>query len=1310
MPGGSDLVSSDSWQTTNNALANGSTEHRYDIWCIAGRTYYFSLCADDGGSANYDSYICLLEGYGCSTPEVAHNDDECGTASSLVYTPSSNSWYSIIISGYNTYYGAYTLAYKHSIADMMVPASGSNSYTTCSGHLYDNGGLNYNYASSSNGYTTIYPAITGNKIRLTGNYYTEDNYDYVYIYNGVGTGGTLLYSGSASSSTSIGTITSTDATGALTVRLTSDGSVENSGFDFTIACIEPDYRATFISMDTGSPTWCAGETRTVSVTVQNTGAQAWTNSSPDINIGIKWDGDPDYLVRTDANGLASGETGTYSLTVTAPIAGSNHLTFDVVNELAFWFANQGNGSLIYTSSAQTIFLLPTEVSVEPNQIICAGADVQLTSSVNPIGGNGSISPNLEIEDNSTIISSISISSSMNANNISAITLDISHTWDSDLDIILYAPNGSSIILSNNNGGGGDNYTSTTFMNGGSYINITAGAAPFTGNYLPEESMSNLTGTANGGWILSITDNANGDEGTLNSWSITFPTTSYSWLGPNDFSSSLQNPTINNITAAEAGTYTISASYGGGCSLSANTTVTVNTLSTAPTAVSATNNPLCLGTSTTLSPVGGSLGTGGNAVWYTGADGGFTQDWVTNPYGSGGTAVNSVTSGILNITSINGDPMIFMGGLGSYDPNIYRYVTIRYQITAGTGGSWEIFFYNSNHAYAVGAEEVAGSLISDGAWHTSTIDMWSDPDYRTGGNITGWRFDWAGNSGVTMNIDYITLTASSPLTSTVAPTTNTTYYVRYEGQCNTTAYASQMISISTPATTSLSSGDYIWSGNTSTNWNTSSNWLTYNGSTFTVASSIPTTANNVFVRSYGTCASNVATINATTASVKSLNIEPGKILTMSGQTLNVLENWTNTGTFNAGNGTVNFNGTSPQVISGNNTFNNVSFNTNAISIVSPTIINGTATFSEGIISYSGTGSLSFGNTANAVVSSNNSFVDGAVSKTGSAAFTFPVGDIISRDIGAGIQVYSVLGAINLQPISATTISVNYHFDNSEMPDWWEHGGNMDVTLDHVSDREHWIVNSSNNISTSSLYWYDNGHATGSPCIHGFDDENPSEFVASDLSVAYWNGSMWIDAGGSTVGNHDEGYIVSSSIPFQSKGQKIMTFGSKNDANPLPVNLLYFAGNCEENEVLLNWKTATEINNDYFIIEKSADTEVFRQIGSLEGAGNSISERTYQFIDIDPYDESYYRLKQVDYNGDVTIHNIIYVSCYKNTPEFYPNPTKDKLFLNEKVNYKLFSLDGKMIKEGFGNSLTLGEFSPGVYMLKINNNYFYKVVKQ
>ncbi|MGD9491749.1 MAG: GEVED domain-containing protein [Bacteroidales bacterium] len=118
-----------------------------------------------------------------------------------------------------------------------VPATGNNSYTTCSDHIYDSGGSTGSYSANSDGYSVIYPSTAGSLVQLTGTYYTESTYDYVYIYNGIGTTGTLLFTGSASSSTSIGTITSSDPSGALTVRFKSDGSTQNSGFDFTISCV-----------------------------------------------------------------------------------------------------------------------------------------------------------------------------------------------------------------------------------------------------------------------------------------------------------------------------------------------------------------------------------------------------------------------------------------------------------------------------------------------------------------------------------------------------------------------------------------------------------------------------------------------------------------------------------------------------------------------------------------------------------------------------------------------------------------------------------------------------------------------------------------------------------------------------------------------------------------------------------------------------------------------------------------------------------------------------------------------------------------
>jgi len=100
-----------------------------------------------------------------------------------------------------------------------------------------------------------------------------------------------------------------------------------------------------------------------------------------------------------------------------------------------------------------------------------------------------------------------------------VTVNITHTWDSDLILTLTSPGGTSIVLSNRNGSSGDNYIDTVFDQEGS-TSITSGTAPFTGVFQPEEDLSVLYGEFSGGdWTLNVSDNAGGDTGTIDSWSL-----------------------------------------------------------------------------------------------------------------------------------------------------------------------------------------------------------------------------------------------------------------------------------------------------------------------------------------------------------------------------------------------------------------------------------------------------------------------------------------------------------------------------------------------------------------------------------------------------------------------------------------------------------------------------------------------------------------------------------------------------------------------------------------------------------------------
>lgn len=101
-----------------------------------------------------------------------------------------------------------------------------------------------------------------------------------------------------------------------------------------------------------------------------------------------------------------------------------------------------------------------------------------------------------------------------------VTIDINHTWNSDLRIVLIEPSGTDfIILSDQNGGFSENYNGTTFDDQAT-TPITAGTGPFTGSFIPEDPLSTFNGAGSAGtWTLGIVDFFNGDGGALNSWSI-----------------------------------------------------------------------------------------------------------------------------------------------------------------------------------------------------------------------------------------------------------------------------------------------------------------------------------------------------------------------------------------------------------------------------------------------------------------------------------------------------------------------------------------------------------------------------------------------------------------------------------------------------------------------------------------------------------------------------------------------------------------------------------------------------------------------
>ncbi len=101
-----------------------------------------------------------------------------------------------------------------------------------------------------------------------------------------------------------------------------------------------------------------------------------------------------------------------------------------------------------------------------------------------------------------------------------VRVDITHTWDSDLELYLTDPSGSTTVtLCADVGSSGDDFTQTFFDDGAS-VAIDDGTAPFTGRYRPQGNLSDFIGLeASGDWTLGVCDGASGDTGTLNSWDL-----------------------------------------------------------------------------------------------------------------------------------------------------------------------------------------------------------------------------------------------------------------------------------------------------------------------------------------------------------------------------------------------------------------------------------------------------------------------------------------------------------------------------------------------------------------------------------------------------------------------------------------------------------------------------------------------------------------------------------------------------------------------------------------------------------------------
>jgi hypothetical protein len=171
------------------------------------------------------------------------------------------------------------------------------------------------------------------------------------------------------------------------------------------------------------------------------------------------------------------------------------------------------------------------------------------------------------------------------------------------------------------------------------------------------------------------------------------------------------------------------------------------------------------------------------------------------------------------------------------------------------------------------------------------------------------------------------------------------------------------------------------------------------------------------------------------------------------------------------------------------------------------------------------------------------------------------------------------------------------------------------------------------------------------------------------------------------------------------------------SPLPVELIDFTLTNENNHVLLTWKTAAELNNLSFHIQRYTKDETWQNIFETEGGGTTSSENNYSYLDQNaPSKLIYYRLKQIDFNGKERFSEIKTIDrseiLVNIEISLYPNPTSDQLIIIGK-NIKEFSIlnnigqqlniDSKVILKSKNRiEINVQSLENGIYFIRTNKS--------
>ncbi len=519
----------------------------------------------------------------------------------------------------------------------------NSNISTCSGVFYDSGGSGGSYLNSENYVMVICPSTPGSKLRLNfTNFNLESNFDFLTLYDGNNTSAPSLGVYTGVNGPGIIQASSSNTSGCITIRFTSDGSVTLNGWSANISCIFPCETITSVFNSSNPSSNSNGIIRVCQGQVINLNGSGIFSSGSSLGANYSWD---------FGNGTSSAFSSGTSASVSYNAPGVYAINLNI-----------NKGGCVNTNKLTNIVQVSTTPSFSATttstNTICLGQSVSLIGGVTPVPFIKNCTPPVSgttfLPDGSGVSYSTCINvdcyspgqTITSANDISNICLNMEHSYIGDLKIEILCPNGQSTVLKSHPSGSstylgcplddpavgpgtGRLYcftptASTQLVNGTtSQCGTPSWNSIDAGNYAPSFSLNSLIGCPlNGGWCIKVTDNYGADNGYIFNWDLNFNVpapaaqsftpsiVSQVWTGPNITSVSGNNAIASPVSAGTT-CYTLTATDNFGCSYSTVKCITVNA---GPYAGS--NNTLALCNSAMPSNLFSLLGSGvaTNGIW------------------------------------------------------------------------------------------------------------------------------------------------------------------------------------------------------------------------------------------------------------------------------------------------------------------------------------------------------------------------------------------------------------------------------------------------------------------------------------------------------------------------------------------------------------------------------------------------------------------------------------------------------------------------------------------------------------------------